>query len=82
MVEASYEVALEIVKQKKPHKICETLIKPGTLKIVKLILGDASKRKIQQITFLNDTVKRRIHGMSNDIKVKVIQEIKSSPIGV
>ncbi len=82
VVEASYEVALEIAKQKKPHTIGETLIKPCTLKMVKRVLGDASERKIQQISLSNDTVKRRINEMSDDIKEKVIQEIKSSPAGM
>ena len=82
VVEASYEVALEIAKQKKPHTFGETLIKPCTLKMVKRVLGDASERKIQQISLSNDTVKRRINEMSDDIKEKVIQEIKSSPAGM
>ncbi len=61
VVEASYKVVLEIVKQKKPHTIGETLIKPCTLKIVKFVLGYASELKIQQISLSNDTVKRRIN---------------------
>ncbi len=71
VVEASYEVALEMTKQKKPHTIGETFIKPCTLKMVKSVLGDASERKIQQISLSNDTVKRRINETSNDIKEKV-----------
>ncbi len=63
----------EIAKQKKPHTIGETLIKPCTSKMVKRVLGDASERKIQQISLSNDTVKRRINEMSDDIKEKVIQ---------
>ncbi len=63
VVEASYEVALKIAKQKKPHTIGETLIKPCTLKMVKRVLGDASERKLQQISLSNDTVKRRINEM-------------------
>ncbi|XP_042217347.1 protein ZBED8-like [Homarus americanus] len=82
VVEASYEVSLEIAKQKKPHSIGETLIKPCALKMVKRVLGEASERKIQQIPLSNDTVKRRINEMSDDIKEKVIQEIKLSPTGM
>ena len=82
VIEASYEVALEIAKQMKPHTIGETLIKPCTLKMVKRVLGDASERKIQQISLSNDTVKRRVNEMSDDIKEKVIQEIKSSLTGM
>ncbi len=66
VVEASYEVAPEIAKQKQPHTIGETLIKPCTLKMVKLVLGDASERKIQQTSLSNDTVKRRINEMSDN----------------
>ncbi|XP_042230543.1 SCAN domain-containing protein 3-like [Homarus americanus] len=40
VVEASYEVSLEIAKQKKPHTIGETLIKPCARKIVKRVLGE------------------------------------------
>ena len=44
IVEASYEVALETAKQKKPHAIGESLIKPCVLKMANKVLGkDAEK---------------------------------------
>ncbi len=49
--------------------------------MVKCILGDASESKIRQISLSNDTVKRKINEMSDDIKEKAIQ-IKSSPTGM
>ncbi|KAG7157133.1 ZBED8-like 4 [Homarus americanus] len=68
-VEASYEVSIEIAKKKKAH----------TIGMVKRVLGEASERKIQQISLSDDTVKRRIREMSDDIMEQVIQENKSSP---
>ncbi len=50
--------------------------------MVKCVPGDASERKIQQISLSNDTLKRRSNEMSDDVKEKVIQEIKSSPTGM
>ncbi len=55
VVEASYEAALEIAKQKKPHTIGETLIKPCTLKLIKCVLGAASEHEIQQISLSNNS---------------------------
>ncbi len=81
VVEASYEVAVEIAKQKKPHTIGDSSIKPCALKMVKRVLGDASERKIQQISLSNDTVKQRINEIQMT-KEKVIQEIRSSPAGM
>ncbi|XP_042224418.1 protein ZBED8-like, partial [Homarus americanus] len=79
-VEASYEVALEIAKQKKPHTIGETLIKPCILKMVKLVLGEASAKKMQQVSLSNNTLQKRISHMSIDVKEQVLDEIKASPL--
>ncbi|KAG7155573.1 Zinc finger BED domain-containing protein 5-like 15 [Homarus americanus] len=57
---ALYEISNEIAKKKKGHTIRETLIKSFALKMVKRVLGEASERKIQQISLSDDTVKRRI----------------------
>ncbi len=69
-------------QQQTSSVVSETLIKPCTLKMVKRVLGDASERKIQQISLSSDTVKQRINEMSDDIKEKVIQGIKSSLTGM
>ena len=79
-VEASFEVALQIAKQKKPDTIRETLIKPCALSMVKLILSETSAQKIQQVSLSNDTIKRRISQMSANVKQQVINEIKASPM--
>ena len=70
-------MALQIAKQKKPHTIGETLVKPCAVNMVKLILGETSAKKIQQVSLSNDTIKRRISLMATDIKQQVIAEIKS-----
>ncbi|KAG7178161.1 ZBED8-like 2 [Homarus americanus] len=78
VVEASYEITVEIAKKKKAQTIGVTLLKPCALKMVKRVLGEISECKIQQISLSVDTVKRRISEMSGDIMEQVIQEIKSS----
>ena len=70
-------MALQIAKQKKPHNIGETLVKPCAVNMVKLILGEASAKKIQQVSLSKDTIKRPISLMATDVKQQVIAEIKS-----
>jgi hypothetical protein len=78
-VEASYYIALQIAKNKKPHTIGEKLIKPCLLEAVRLILNEDSYKKIMQISLSNDTVRRRIHEMADDIKKQVIEKVNNSP---
>ena len=46
-VEASYKVAYCIAKQKKPHMIGETLIKPCALERVKIVCGTKERHSNQ-----------------------------------
>ena len=69
-IEASYHVALEIAKQKKPHTIGENLIKPCSLKIVEFMLGK-EKKKIAAVSLSISTIQRRIEDMATDIKDQV-----------
>ena len=48
LVEASYEAALEIAKQTKPNSIGETLMKPCTVTMMKLILGESAAKKLSK----------------------------------
>lgn len=79
-VQASYDVALEIAKQKTPHTIGETLIKPCMLKMVKLILGETSETKMRQISLSNNTIMRRISDISTDVNEQILEEIRDSPL--
>jgi len=81
-IEASYHVALQIAKQKKAHTIGENLIKPCALKMVELMLGSESCKKLDAIPLSNDTISRRIKEMADDITLMLISELKSSAYGM
>ena len=79
-VHASYAITLHVAKTKKPHNIGETLLKPCILESVKLVLGEKASQTMKQISLSNDTIKSRIHEMSDNIKSKVLSKIDSSPV--
>ena len=69
-----------MAKTKKPHNIGETLLKPCILESVRLVLGEKVSQTMKQISLSNDTIKSRIHEMSDNIKSKVLPKIDSSPV--
>ncbi|XP_067945153.1 zinc finger BED domain-containing protein 5-like [Watersipora subatra] len=68
ITEASYTLSYRITRDKKPHTIGETLVKPCLLKCTKIILGDTAAQKIADVFLSDSTVKSRIDDMSADIK--------------
>ncbi|CAG9790709.1 unnamed protein product [Diatraea saccharalis] len=78
-VKASFELALLIAKQKKPHTIGEDLIKPCILKATQIMLGVESEQKMKSLSLSNNTVKRRIDDMASDIKLQILNKVKLSP---
>ncbi|GFT09902.1 zinc finger BED domain-containing protein 5 [Nephila pilipes] len=60
-LEASYHVAKLIARQKKPHTVGETLIKPACMEIIRLTLGPNEVKEVNKVSLSADTVKRRIH---------------------
>ena len=82
LLEASYLVAFEIAKEKKPHTIGETLIKPCILKTAGIVLGKEAEKKLAAISLSNNTIQRRIKNLSLEIKSQVAQEIKTAPFGL
>ena len=79
-VHASYAIALLVAKNKKPHTIGETLIKPCILECARIVLNKDAISKLEQISMSNDTIKSRIVDMSNNIKHQVITKIQESPM--
>ena len=82
LTEASFVVSQIIAKQKKPHNIAETVIKPSALAMTRIVLGDKHEKSLKAIPLSNHTVKRRIAAMSEDIKEQVITEINKSAFGL
>ncbi|GFS45288.1 SCAN domain-containing protein 3 [Nephila pilipes] len=77
-LEASYHVAKLIARQKKPHTVGKTLIKPACMEIVRLMLGPNEVKEVNKVSLSADTVKRRIHDMSSDILGTLIKKLLSA----
>ena len=79
ILQCSYEVAYRIAKCKKPHTIAEQLIKPCAEKMVEIMIGSGAKKKIQQVSLSNDTI-RRLIDIAADVCQQVCSEIKKSTL--
>ncbi|GFU19671.1 SCAN domain-containing protein 3 [Nephila pilipes] len=77
-LEASYHGAKLILRQKKPHTVGETLIKPACREIVRLMLGPNEVKEVNKVSLSADTVKRRIHDMPSDILGTPIKKLLSA----
>ncbi|KAI6656026.1 hypothetical protein LOD99_1760 [Oopsacas minuta] len=73
-------VALRIAQEKKPHTIAENLILPCCKDIVHCILGDSAEKKLVSLPLSNDTIKRRITDMADDVEQQVVAEILGAPL--
>ncbi|XP_076315070.1 protein FAM200C-like [Tachypleus tridentatus] len=82
LLRASYEVAYQIAKSKKPHTIGEELIKPCALEMAKIVLRKEAEKKLQQVSLSNDVIHNRIIDMSVDILEQVVADIKASPVKI
>ena len=78
MVTASYEIALIVAKNKKPHTIGEELIMPAAKVLVKHVIGDEAVSKLNSVSLSNNTIQRRITEMSTDINEQVLTKVKGS----
>ncbi|XP_047115751.1 protein ZBED8-like [Schistocerca piceifrons] len=76
VLEASYELSLLISRTKKSHIIGETLVKPCLLKAADSVLGSESKQKLSLIPLSDNTVKRRIDDMAEDIQNQLVTAVK------
>ena len=73
-------MAYWIAKCKKPHTIAEELIKPCAEKMVGIMIISGAKKKIQQVSLSNDTIRRRIDDMAANMCPQVCFKIKQSTL--
>ena len=73
---AFYEVAYLIVKNKKPHTMGETLIKPAAFAISQIMHVDKTAVEVKEIPLSADTIRRCISEIGQDIKCQLNDRVK------
>ena len=62
-----YAASYQIAKQKKAHRIGEDLLMPIMKQAVKIKIDEKECKKLDVVSLSNNTVKRLIADMSNDV---------------
>lgn len=75
-VEASFHVAYEIAKAKKPYSIGETLIEPCITKVIETVLGPSELAKVKQISLSRRTIARRFEDMARDVDSQLSDQLQ------
>ncbi|XP_064412969.1 zinc finger BED domain-containing protein 5-like [Latimeria chalumnae] len=78
VTKASFEVAWRIARCKKPHNIGEELVKPAALAMVRTVCGDEIAKKLELVQLSDNSIKRRIDCMSQDILEQVVHGLKQA----
>lgn len=76
--EASYRVSLLISKTGKPHSISETLVKPAAKVMTGILLGKKASDVLNKVPLSNDTVRRRIESMADNVKEQLVTRVRQS----
>ena len=81
IVKASYEVSLLAAQNKKAHTMAESHVLPAAKMLVRNLSGEKDAAKLDSVSLSNDTVRRRIKEMSDDISNQVTAGIRASTFG-
>ena len=78
---ACYEVPLLIAENMKAHTIAENLVVPAAKILVRNLIGEKKAEKLNSVSLSNDTVRYRIHDMSDNISDQVTTVVRASKYG-
>ena len=73
---ASFLVAELLAKSKKPHTLAESLILPACKKMVEVMLGPDAAKEIDKIPLSDNTIKRHIDDMSEDMESVLNEKLR------
>ncbi|XP_052133199.1 protein FAM200B-like, partial [Frankliniella occidentalis] len=79
-LKASFEVAVLIARQRKPHTVGENLVLPAACKMVEIMFDQSKAEVLKCIPLSDNTVKRRIDDCAVDIEEQLLEKIKKSPL--
>lgn len=77
-LKASFLASLRIAKKKKPFTIGEDLIIPCAQEICREMLGESASNLISKVPLSNDTVRKRIDEMADDIEQQLVVKVQKS----
>ena len=75
---ASYNISLLIAQSGKPHTIEETIILPAVSEVLRTVLHEPPEQVIKSIPLSNNTVKRRVDEMSDNIEEQLCMILKTT----
>ena len=78
-LKSSCMVTFLIARSKKAITIAEEFILPSSIDMCREIIGEAAASKLKLVSLSNDTIKKQIIKMSDDIEYQLFEKIKSSP---
>ena len=81
VVAATFRIALLVAEQKQSHTIAESLILFGAKILVKSLFEEQAVAKLNAVSLSDNTIRRRIEEMPNDIANQILAEIKESKLG-
>src|SRR5690606_7855940 len=80
--EAALRVAYRVARAGEAHTIAETLVKPCIIEVAQCLFTQKEVDVVKKIPLSNNTAARRISDISDAIEVKVVEQLKSSPMWV
>ena len=79
MLKASYELSFLIVKKSRPHTDGEQLLKPAIDTHLRTVQGNSrAHQELEALHLSNDTVRRRLNAIANDIKTQLVGILKNT----
>ena len=77
LLKASYELSFLIAKKSRPHTDREQLLKPAIETYLRTVQGNSrAHQKLDALHLSNDTVRRRLDGIANDIKTPLVRILR------
>jgi phenylalanyl-tRNA synthetase alpha subunit len=77
-VKASYKLSTLVTKAGTPHTIAEELILPSAKAMVSAMVREKAAKILNLVALSNDTVKKRIDKISDNVKEQLIERICKS----
>ncbi|XP_068206235.1 protein FAM200C-like [Palaemon carinicauda] len=78
-LQVSYEVAYQCIRAKASHSAPENWIKPCIIRMVELILGTETAKKMKDVPLSNNVIGGRVENMSCVIFDQIVEESPASP---